>query len=122
MWQRLRERRRAFEAHAGEPMKAGALDLVANLRTGAAQPYGAAPPAQAARKHRQVDHQRDVREDEFTEVHDEVAAGLEGTRERLPPPALGGSIFVSATPQHGGLFAEIDDRSNLVNVAVALQG
>jgi hypothetical protein len=48
--------------------------------------------------------------------------GFDGTDERLSPSALSGAIFVSATPQHGGLFAEVDDRGNLVELAVDLQG
>ena len=118
----LRESLRALETHAGEAVQPGALDLEADLRTGAAQPHRASPPAQAASQHGQIHHQRDVRKDELGEVHDEIALGSEGTSERLSPSALGGSILVSATPQHGRLFAEVDDRANLFELTVGPQG
>jgi hypothetical protein len=100
-------------------VEAGALDLRADVRPCAAEAHSPALPAQAAGEHREVHHQGDVGKRELAHVHDDIALGAKRPGKRLPSPTLGGSVLVSATAQHGGLFAVVDDPGNLVNVAVA---
>ena len=107
------ERWRVFEANAGEAMQAYTLDLLADVGFCSAQPESPTLSPQPASEHRQIDHQRSVGECELAEIDNDVALGAKGTRQSLPSTALSGSILVSATPQGGGLFAEVDDPSNL---------
>jgi hypothetical protein len=106
----------SLHAHAGQPVQPGALDLQPNVGRCAAQTDRPALAAQAPGKHRQVHHQGDVGESKLAHVHDNVALGTEGPDKRLSPAGLGDPVFISATAQHGGLFAEIDDVVNLVQI------
>ena len=69
------------EAHAGQPVQPDELDQRADLRLGAAEQDRAAMRAQAAREHRQIEHQRRVGEHELAEVDDDVGLGADRPRQ-----------------------------------------
>jgi metal-sulfur cluster biosynthetic enzyme len=102
-------------------MEPGALDLQADVGPDPTQAHRPASPAQATRKHGQVDHQGDVRERELAHVDDDITLGTEGAGNRLSPSTLSGAILIASTPQNGGLFAVIDDRGNLHKCEGGLQ-
>jgi hypothetical protein len=70
---------------AWEPMQADKLDQVHDLGLGALQQQPALTPAQTVRKHRQIDHQRGIREHEITQIDDHITLRAEGKHERPSP-------------------------------------
>ena len=70
---------------------------------------------QAVREHREVNHQRRVREYEISEVDEDIALGPECEDERSSPEALGAPILVPGTQQHRRVVGELDDRENPTN-------
>jgi hypothetical protein len=93
------------------------LDQRPDLRLGAAQQDRASAAAKAARQHRQVKHQRRVREDQLAQLDDDVGFGSERTGERTPAPALGTPILVAGASQDRRVVSELDDRAKLQNPA-----
>jgi hypothetical protein len=119
----LGERRRwAFEPDARKAMQTDELDQGPDLRLRATEQDRASMRAQPAREHREVDHQRGVREHELREVDDHVRLSPEGSRQRLPPAPLRRAILVTSAAQNGRLLFEVDDPLNLPNREGAMQG
>jgi hypothetical protein len=81
----LRQRGRGpLELDARELVQADHLDQRADLRLGAAQENRPAVGAQPAGQHRQVEHQRGIRERQLRQIHDHIVLGADGTRQRPP--------------------------------------
>jgi hypothetical protein len=93
------------------------LDQRPDLRLWAAQQDRASTAAKAARQHRQVKHQRRVREDQLAELDDDVGLGPERPRERTSSAALGTPILVAGASQDGRVVSELDDCATLQNPA-----
>ena len=100
-------------------MEAGPLDLRTDVGPCTTEAHRPALRAQAAGEHRKVHHQGDVCKRELAHVDDDIGLGAECPGQRLPAPTLRGSVLVSATAQHGGLFAVVDDPGNLFKVGLA---
>ena len=66
-----------------------------------------------AREHRQVDHQRRIREHQLGEVDDEIRLGTKSTGQRGPASSLRRSVLVPANTQNRRFGNEIDDPRNL---------
>ena len=72
---------RGSATHAGQPVQADDLDQPPDLRLGVAQQHPPPGDAQAAREHREVEHQRGVGERELAEVDDDVGRRPPSARE-----------------------------------------
>jgi hypothetical protein len=103
-------------------VEADELDQGPDLWLGAAQQDRAAVGAQPPREHREVDHQRGVREHELGQVYDYVVLGANRAGQSRPPAPLGRSIFIAATAQGRRFFVEVDDPRNLPDTLAGLQG
>jgi hypothetical protein len=101
-------------------VQADQLDDMHDLRLGALEQQRAATATKSMREHRQVEHQRRVREDEAAHVNRDVILGAEGTRERSSPQALRAPILVSDAEKQRRAFDEIDDCENLTDNADGL--
>jgi len=112
---------RAFDAHAGKAVQPDHLDQRPDLRLGAAQQDRASVGPQAPGDHRQIEHQRRVREDEFAEVNDDVSLRANRSREGLAPASLRRPILVSPASQGRRLVIEINDAGNLPKPRVLMQ-
>lgn len=73
--------------------------------------------AKPVRKHREVEHQRRVCEDEATHVDGHVVLSSKGACQRAPPQALSAPILVTDAQEQRRAVDEIDDRGNLPNNA-----
>jgi hypothetical protein len=76
-------------------MQAGDLDQRPDLRLGAAQQQRAASDPQTARNHRQVEHQRGVREHQFAEIDDDVSFSADRADQGLPTASLRRPVLIS---------------------------
>jgi hypothetical protein len=115
-------RRRTFESDARKAVQTDDLDQRPDLRLRTTEQDRAPMRAQPAREHRQVDHQRRVREHELREVDDDVRLSPEGAGQRLPPASLRRSILVTSAAQNRRLVIEVDDAPNLPNRKGGMQG
>lgn len=108
------------ESHAGKPVETDELDQGLDVRLRAPQQNGTPAAAQAPGEHRQIDHQRGVRERELSEVDDDIHLCTEGPYQRRAPQALGGPILIPDATQDRRVVGELDDGENLQNLAVAV--
>jgi hypothetical protein len=98
------------------------LDQGHDLWLCSAEPDAPAANPEAARQHREVDHQRGVRECQFGEVDDDVCLRANRPRQRAATDSLGCPVLVAAAAECGGGFIESDDYRNLPNRAPQWQG
>jgi metal-sulfur cluster biosynthetic enzyme len=98
------------------------LDQGRDLWLGAAEQQRAAVGAEPARDHRQIDHQRGIREHELGQIDDDIRLRPERSGQCRPAAALRRSILIASDAQRGRLFIEIDDPANLPKAAGAVQG
>jgi hypothetical protein len=108
---------RTLEPHAREPVQANGLDQHLDLWLGAAQQDRAAVCTQAPGQHREVEHQRRVREHELAEIDDHIRLGTDRSRQRLPADALCVAVLVTPAAECGWLVIEVDDPENLLKAA-----
>ena len=94
-------------------MQADRLDQDLDLWLCAAEQDRASLPAKPPRHHREVEHQRRVREHELTQIDDHVGLCADRARQGLTPEALCASVFVASATKRRGLVIEVDDRDNL---------
>ena len=99
--------------HAVKAVKADALDELAHLGLGAAHSQLGARRAQAPGEHRDVQHERRIREGEVREIDEHVAAADERAREGATTTRLRRPHLVAAAPQHGWAVVERDDPRKL---------
>jgi metal-sulfur cluster biosynthetic enzyme len=85
------------------------LDQGQHLRLGTAEQDAAAPRAQAARQHGEIEHHGRVGEDQLGEVDDDIRLGTNGPDQCLPPSALRGTVLIAAAAQGGRDLIEIND-------------
>jgi hypothetical protein len=97
------------------------LDESPDLGLRAAQEEHALADAQAAREHRQVEHQRGVGVHQAGEIDDDIAIGADGAREGAPPDSLCRPVLVPNADESRSVFVVRDDRGNLPNVTVMWQ-
>jgi metal-sulfur cluster biosynthetic enzyme len=90
-------------------VQADELDQRADLGLSIAQQDRAAAYPQAACQHRQVEHQRCVREHELAEVDDDVRLGGDRAHERAAPTCLRRPVLVTAATQDRGFVCKLDD-------------
>jgi metal-sulfur cluster biosynthetic enzyme len=102
-------------------VQAHELDQGDDLRLGPTEPQRAPADPQAAGNHRQVEHQRGIREHEFAEVDDDIRFGPDRADERLASRPLCGPVLIPTAPEHRRLVIEVDDRANLANRQVSWQ-
>jgi hypothetical protein len=107
---------RALDPDAGKAVKPDHLDQRPDLGLGAAEQHVAPVRPQAAGEHREVKHQRRVRENKFAEIDDDVPLGVQRADQRLPAATLSGPILVAAAAKNCGLVLKVDDRGNLSQV------
>jgi hypothetical protein len=97
-------------------MQSDQLDQRQDLRLRSTQQDRAVADPQAARKHRQVEHQRRVGEDELAQVHDDVRLGPERPTQSATSPALSGAVLIANAPEDRRVVSKLDDSSNLHNL------
>jgi metal-sulfur cluster biosynthetic enzyme len=86
------------------------LDQPLDVRLGVADDDLAARVADAPREHREVEHERRVREREIAEIHAElVAAGEDRAGEIATTPTLRRTILIPRDSQQEALFVKLDD-------------
>jgi hypothetical protein len=76
-------------------MQADVLDEHADVRLRVVEQELQPGLAQAPGDHREVEHERGIREGELGEVDDDVRRGLQRLRERSPPQRLRRAILVA---------------------------
>jgi len=94
-------------------VQADGLDQRLDLRLGATQQDRLAVRPQAPGQHREVEHQRRVREHELAEIDDHIRLGADRPRKRLPADALRVAVLVTPAAERGWLVIEVDDPENL---------
>jgi hypothetical protein len=85
------------------------LDHRADLRLGPSQQDRATTHTQAARDHREVEHQRCVSEDEIAQIDDHVVVRANRSDERGAPASLRRPVLVATASKNRGLVIEVDD-------------
>jgi hypothetical protein len=103
----------ALEQDARQAMQTGDLDQRPDLGLSVPEQQRASTNAKAARDHREVEHQRGVREHKLAEVDDDIGLGADRAYERLSAASLRRPILVSTAAQDRRLVIEIDDVENL---------
>jgi metal-sulfur cluster biosynthetic enzyme len=98
------------------------LDQRADLRLGSAQPDRPPAAPQPPRKHRQVEHQRDVGEPELGEIDDHVGLRAQGAGERATADSLSAAVLVAGAAEDGRCLGEVDDAGNLLKLEAVMQG
>ena len=97
-------------------MQADELDQRVDVRGRAAHAHPAAGLAQPAGDHREIDHQRGVRERQAAEVDDEVLVDRERTRQGGPAQTLRRAIFIPAAPQDRRVVRQRDDAVTVAQI------
>jgi hypothetical protein len=82
--------------YAGEAVQAYVFDERDDVRLWVVEQKLQSGLAQTPSDHREVEHERGIREDELGEVDDDVRGGLQRLRERPPAQRLRGAILVAA--------------------------
>ena len=94
-------------------MQADVLDQRADVGLGALEEELPAGHAQAPREHREIEHERRIREGEAGEIDDDIGRRADGLREGLAAQGLRRPILVAATTEQGWVFVVGDDADNL---------
>jgi hypothetical protein len=82
-------------------MDADGLDQRSDLRLGTAQADLAIAGAKPAREQREIDHQRDIGEDEFGEIDVHVGLRAQRSRDGATPDSLCGAVLISGAAEDG---------------------
>jgi metal-sulfur cluster biosynthetic enzyme len=90
-------------------VQADELDQRPDLGLSIAQQDRAAAYPQAARQHRQVEHQRCVREHQFGEVYDNIRLCPDRAHQGAAPTSLRRPVLVSAATENGRFVCKLDD-------------
>ena len=110
---------RRLDLDAGQPVQPDHLDQPADLRL---RPANVHPPPrlpQAARQHREVEHERRIGETQQAKLEDKVALDRERPGQRVAAQALGRSVLVTLAVQYRGVFNERDDGKGTYTNATA---
>jgi hypothetical protein len=98
------------------------LDQRHHLRLGTAHEDLAAPDAQAAGQHGQIEHHRRVGKGKLAQVDHHVRLCPKRAHHGASPASLRGPVLVSAAAQGRGVFIEVDDGQNLHKLVYWPQG
>ena len=74
-----------LERDARKPVQPDDLDQLPDLGLGAVQAHEPAVRAQPAGEHREIEHQREVGEDELGQIDDHIGLGAQGARQGPAP-------------------------------------
>ena len=101
------------ELDAGQGVDPEELDQRLDLWLRPAQPHRAAAGPQTPRQHRQIHHQRRVREPQLGEVDDHVRLRAQSPRQRPATASLRAAVLVAGAMEQRGRVAEDYDRVKL---------
>ena len=113
---------RSLEPDPGKPVHAHQLDQGQYLGLGATEQDRGATDSQPPGQHRQVEHQRRVREHELAEIDDDITLRADRANQCLSSTSLRCPVLVSAATQSRGLFIKSDDARNLPKMSGPSQG
>jgi metal-sulfur cluster biosynthetic enzyme len=99
------------------------LDQHPDLGPRAAELHHAAASADATGQHREVEHQRCIREHQPAQIDDHIRLRADRSDQRGTATALGAPILVAADAEYGRLVIELDDSpAKLLKPARTSQG
>jgi metal-sulfur cluster biosynthetic enzyme len=107
-------RRRGHEKHPGLAVQTNQLDQGSDLWLSAAELDRPSVGTEATGQHGQIEHQRSVGEHELGEIDDDIALGMDRSRERLSADTLRVAILIPAAAKCRRCVIEVDDCETLI--------